>query len=289
MRPSFVLSTACRAAVLFLTLGNRALAQREPATVPTVLATVLVGGFVAEMGMAPHFVVGREPGGWPTALRPGASWKPVGGVELGPMLVAVFDAPPGRDATADYEAVLTRAGLKLIDLARPDVGFVAEAPARRMYCNDSLSVTTMLKDSVSATRPLAVTVVRGEAARGCQMLAAERRESPLDVPPLRAPTGVAARRRGSSWGGGSLEQNAQLDTTLSVDAILDHYSRQLAAAGWTIGKPLVDAGTGLQRLSVRDRNGTEWQGALLVVTTGQSRQVALQMMKPSSDATMMPY
>jgi hypothetical protein len=96
--------------------------------------------------------------------------------------------------------------------------------------------------------------------------------------------GVRANRSGSGWGRDYIEQSARVDTTLSASAILDHYARQLGAAGWTVGAhPLVDGGTAMQRVTSRDKKGEEWQGALVVITSGPQREVTLRMTKPADD------
>ena len=111
----------------------------------------------------------------------------------------------------------------------------------------------------------------------------------MDIPPLRAPDGERVMRRGSGWGDDYVEQSAQLDTTTSVAATLDHYARQLAAAGWSVvGRPLLDGEAGMQRLAVRDGKGTEWNGMLAVITNGGQRNVTLRMVKPMPGSPRSP-
>jgi hypothetical protein len=258
--------------------------QRNPPTVPTVLATAVMGGY-GMFGALPHFVVGRAPADWPSALLPGAPWKTVGGVEHGPMRTVVLEAPRTRDAVGDFVALLTRAGLREMSPFDTKGGFEGALwRPPRTYCNDSSLVTFAPLDSTAATRSLVVNVIRGPSARACADEPMIRDMEPLDIPALRAPIGVSAHRRGGSTGTNYMEQVVEIDTTVGVARALDHYAQQLAAAGWTVvGRPLVDGGAGLQRLSVRDRKGTEWQGVLLAITMGAQRHVALRMAKPGDE------
>jgi hypothetical protein len=267
---------------LVATLGIAAPAQRNPEVVPTVLATALLGGFAGELGVAPRFVVDREPAGWPRALHPGAPWKVVGGVEVGPIVIAVFGAPHGADANAGLATLPERAGLRPFS-APPTTGGFAPAVPPKIYCDDSTFVTIATVDSTASTRFVALSRLGRGGRSGCSQAAGGEPSTPLVIPPLRPPSGVAVRRGGTAFGGDYVEASAQLDTTMSVPAILDHYAAVLRAAGWTVGgQRMSDGGSGLQRISVRDKTGTEWQGALIVVSAGARRQLTLRMLRPGA-------
>jgi hypothetical protein len=269
-------------AALMMALATPGHAQGNPPTIPTALAAAVVGGFEM-LGLSPHFVVGRAPADLPRALLPGAPWKIVGGVEMGPTRTLVLDAPRNRDAMADYLSFLARAGLKEVDFAAEAGGFV-DRPRLHIYCDDSVSVTVMPGDSTATPRSLVVGWSRGPSSRACGVTRMDRRMRPLVIPPLRAPTGVIAEVRGTGWSSDNGEQTARVDTTLSVTALLDHYARQLGSAGWTIAdRPVVAGGVGLQRLATRDKQGEEWQGALIIITVGAQRELTLRMAKSTPD------
>jgi hypothetical protein len=267
---------AMLAAALVATSGVEVAAQRNPPTVPTVLATALLGGFAGATGVSPHFVVDREPAGWPRALRPAAPWKTVGGLAVGPIVIAVFGGPRTAGADGGLPAVLTHAGFRPV-AGSLTAGFGAGAPPQ-MYCDDSTLVTLATVDSTASTRFIALTRMARGLTLGCSEAQAGGPKAPLAIPPLRAPSGVTTRRAGGGYGSDYTETSAQLDTTISVAAILEHYTGQLRAAGWTaVGRPVVDGDAGLQRLSVRDRAKAEWLGVLLVVPAGGRRQLVLRM------------
>lgn len=252
-------------------------AQREPAMVPAALVNALWGNSSGEMGMAPRFTVGRAPAGFPRTLIPGAPWTIVGGLTFGPLRATVFEGPRRIDMVTEYTSLVTRSGYRRTSFGDVQGGFV-DGTRPIMYCADSTLVSIMPGDSTATTRTL---VVHWTAiSRGCEDGRMEGRHA-MDIPPLRAPDGERVMRRSSGWGDDYVEQTAQLDTTTSVAATLEHYARQLGAAGWTVvGQPLLDGGTGMQRLAVRDEKGTEWNGMLAVITSGGQRNLTLRMVKP---------
>lgn len=282
MRIPPVVRSALLATTLVATLGVAAPAQGNPATVPTVLATALLGGFAGELGGPPRFVVGREPAGWPRALHPGAPWKVVGGVEVGPIVIAVFGGPRTADASGGLAALLERTGLRPFVAPKSAGGFTTGTQPK-MYCDDSSFVTIATVDSTASARVVAVTRLGRGMRSGCSQAAGGEISTPLVVPPLRPPNGVTARHGSTGFGNDYVEASAQLDTTVSVAVILDHYAAVLRATGWaTVGRPVSDGESGLQRLSARDRTGVEWQGALIVVSAGGRRQLTLRMLRPGA-------
>lgn len=266
------------AALMLLLAAPAARAQREPATIPTSLAAAVLGPISSEMGMTPHFTVGMPPAGWPSALMPGAPWKVVGGVALGPLQMTLFDGPRSRDLVAEYTALVTRAGYREAAFGEEVRGGFVSGPRRRSYCSGSNLVSIIPRDSTATTRPLLVHFTSGSDA--CTDARIDGRHAPLEIPPLRGPAGARATNRSSGWSSNSVEQAVQLDGAIPAAEVLDHYTRQLVAAGWTaVAPPLVVGGSGVQALSVRDKSGIEWFGMLAVITTGEQRTVTLKMAK----------
>ena len=280
MRISLSTSSVLLAATALMLAVPVARAQREPATIPTSLAAAVLGPLSSEMGLTPHFTVGRPPAGWPSALVLGAPWKVVGGVQLGPLRMTLFDGPHSRDLLSEYTALVTRAGYHEATFGEEVRGGFVAGPRPRSYCSDTNLVSIIRRDSTATTRSLLVHFTSGSDA--CTDARIDGRHAPLEIPPLHAPVGTRAMSRSSGWSMNSIEQEAQLEGTAPAAEVLDHYTRQLVAGGWTTSAPpLVVGGSGVQALSVRDKNGNEWSGMLAVITTGEQRSVTLKMAKMS--------
>jgi hypothetical protein len=256
-------------------------AQSEPATIPTVLGAALIGGFGEIGGQGPHFFVGRTPAGWPAALVTPSGATTVGGVAFGPMRMTVYRYPRSADPIASYTTVLSRAGFKPFLTGTNDAGFVSRRREATMFCGDAGSLGIVELDSTVTTRTLVASLVTGGNSAPCATMSSTpsaRSKEPLAIPPLHAPRGVAVRPGSRGWSDGSMELSAQLDTTLSADAILAHYSAQLTGTGWkALGAPSRGEGIAVQQLSTRDASGAEWRGAVFVITVGDRRDVMLRM------------
>jgi hypothetical protein len=289
------LSSAARTRATLVLLASVAAAptlraQGEPATIPTVLASALLSGFGQMTEGSPRFVVDRAPPGWPAALVPPASGgaRIIGGVSVGRMRTTVYRYPRSVDPIASYEPVVRRAGLKHFGLGSSEGGFESERSSEPMvYCGELGTLGMALVDSTATTRTLAVTIVSTGRWSRCGTQATmppARREGPLAIPALFAPRGVAVWPGRRGWTDDSEELSAQLDTTMSVDAILTHYSAQLTAAGWkAVRAPSVADGVAVQQLGTRDASRAEWRGALLVVTVADKRDVLLRMARPAPE------
>jgi hypothetical protein len=273
----------CAALACFASFATPALrAQSEPATIPTVLGAALIGGFGEMAGKGPHFFVGQAPAGWPAALVTPTGASVVGGVAIGPMRMAVYRYPRSVDPIASYTAVLSRAGFKPYLTETNDAGFVSQRRREAtMFCGDAGSLGIVQLDSTATTRTLVASIVTGGNSAPCATMSftpTARSKEPLAIPSLFAPRGVAVRPGSRGWSDGSIELSAQLDTTMSTDAILAHYSAQFTAAGWkALGAPTRAEGMAAQQLATRDASGTEWRGAVFVITVGDGRDVLLRM------------
>jgi hypothetical protein len=95
---------------------------REPATIPTALATAVLSPFFGMFGDRPHSVVGRTPEGWPKNLHVPASAALVGGVSLGPFCSAVYRYPRRDDAVEAFQRVLADAGFTRSTVGRTERG-----------------------------------------------------------------------------------------------------------------------------------------------------------------------
>lgn len=257
--------------------------QGEPAMIPTPLAIALTAPYTRLFEENPHFVVGRAPEGWPAALEASAPATIVGGVTFGPMRTAVFQYPAAVDPASAFRQVVTRAGYtRGRNPMMPQGGFTSREPLDfATYCGKEGVVTIADADSNAMKRSIVVTFVAPPASSpACEPAASAQRgrfEFPVKLPALIAPPGVSAQPRGTSRSGDEFTTSVHLDTTLSPAATLDHYARQLARAGWTVGKTLADRTSGLQAITTRDSTGTVWSGALLLFTSGAQRTLQLTM------------
>jgi hypothetical protein len=156
-----------------------------------------------------------------------------------------------------------------------------------MFCGDAGSLAIVELDSTATTRTLVASIVTGGNSAPCATMSftpTARSKEPLTIPPLHAPRGVAVQPKGHSWSGTSMELSAQLDTTMSADAILANYSAQLTGAGWkALGTPSRGEGIAAQQLSTRDASGAEWRGAVFVITVGDRRDVMLRMARAAQE------
>lgn len=262
----------------------------DPATIPTVLAQSLLGGFgMAEL--TPHFVLGRVPPGWPAALTPRAGLRVVGSATMGPITSVVVAVPRTPSGAASLERLLSAAGYHALDTAgvpKPE-GFGWSSSFRgpvagTAYCGDSaraVSVTPL--DSSGMTRHVALVRFEGPGVTtACDLKASgirePRAEIALRVPYLRAPAGVAVSSSGTSSSGDSFDVRAVADTTLSALALVEHYSAELQRGGWaSVGGAVGTTRAATRALSARDAAGTEWQGAVSVHTAGDRRVIHLLM------------
>lgn len=264
--------------------------QGEPAMIPTALAIALTGPYARMFEERPHFVVGRSPEGWPAALEAPAPAALVGGLTFGPLRSVVIRYPATVDPSNEYRQLLQRAGYTLgRNPMMPQGGFTSREPLDfAAYCSKDGVVTITDADSSATMRSILVTFASPPAsspACGDPSMMPGRYEFPVTLPALVPPPGISAHARGMSRSGDEFSTSVQLDTTLAAPALLDHYARQLARAGWTVGKRFADRNTGLQSIATRDSTGTAWSGALVLFTSGAQRTLRLTMSAASAAAT----
>ena len=91
----------------------------------------------------------------------------------------------------------------------------------------------------------------------------ERHESL--IPTLLPPAGARSRGGGSGGGGGDhWHAHTQLQTTASIEELLEHYGAQLRAAGWQPGTSAADGALVLQTYRLTDDEGAQWNGLFTV-------------------------
>jgi hypothetical protein len=130
--------------------------------------------------------------------------------------------------------------------------------------------------------PKALSGCTGASREPEQRPAPEPRFVTLVLPALRAPYGLASRGSTSSGGGrNSVDASTRFDsTTMTPEALLAHYARQLVDAGWTSYSPAAHRTFSAQLFEARDELGRTWRGTLMVVPSGASRAISLTMSRP---------
>lgn len=253
-------------------------AQNAPAALPAALPTSLVAALFSgapPAGRGPTYTVGEPPAGWPMELWPPGS-AAVGGMTEGRMLVAVF-ADTSRQPLTSYLTLLRAAGFT--QPARRESGFVSSPSPFSWYCRDSATVTARTAPSPTGVSYLRVSYVAGNRT-SCSLPEARlpRRTATLELPALPPPPGLQSVRAGSGGSSDGVSAETSLSgTSLTPAAVLAHYARLLAAAGWTASASVADSSSAVQLFRARDTGGHPWQGALSVFATATGRNVSLDM------------
>lgn len=283
------------AVLLAITVGCPELnAQAQPASIPTVLAQAMFLDFGGMVGK-PAYLVGRVPADWPVELIPAGAaivgGGTVGNADFFRTSTAVFELPGRDDPMLTMSAMAARAGYAAVP-PRPraaEGGFMESSRPRKSaepLCKGKSRVLGFaLADSVTASRVIVATIIEGEAA--AQTCAARPdyssmrngipRNGPKNIPALESPTGTMGQQTGSSWSGSSGEIRSYLRTTMPVDSIVTHYTKQLVAAGWKVdGAQLANQGVGMQKFTFRDGEDA-WSGMLIVLAAGDRRDIGLRL------------
>jgi hypothetical protein len=86
------------------------------------------------------------------------------------------------------------------------------------------------------------------------------------IPSLEAPAGTQMLGGGSgSSGDGSAYISTDLESSLTAEALLEHYNAQLAAAGWKLVDQGVTPVVAWSTWKLADEDGHEWGGTLIVM------------------------
>jgi hypothetical protein len=274
-------------ALLSLALfDEKASAQSQPATIPTVVAQAT--GWWQSVSAKPRFFDRRLPTGWPAALVP-AGTSVLGGSVVGDsgmfrVQTAVFAFSGQTNPDEVLRGLLARAGYVRLNPEPSEGGFVGNTPSESgpKYCKGSSLATFGVVDSAQAPFAFAVTLIEGEAGRqSCSPRRDRefRHRLPIEVPTLSPPTGAMAFGQGTSWSGDGGSMRSALRTTMPADSVLAHYTAQLVSGGWRAdGKPVSTDDIGVQRFSFRGGQD-DWMAALLIMAVGDRREVRLEFAK----------
>lgn len=253
---------------------------KQPATVPVELAVALSssGGFGP--GGEPQFLVGELPGWVKSRMYVPAGAQVVGSAFLGSNVVSVLKIPSTSDSLmSDVERALLKLGWSQAPMPYMGGGFrpaamASSSPMRRpTFCREGQSLLPMLTRQQGTATMLVYRLVASPGGYSiCNALAqsgTEMRRSPF--PTLYNPQGADAmmtnRDCSMTRSGGSSTTQTELNTSMSAQAILEHYGRQLQDSGWapaTLAPPI----TGLSWMR-KDSTGANQLLSLIVQTSAQ--------------------
>jgi hypothetical protein len=257
---------------------------KQPEFIPYQLASALISA--GPIGYDPQILVGSMPEWVSNKIVMPANAHVLGAAFIGTTAVAILALPPDADSVIpDMRREMMKRGWKIPP--NPSVGsgggFRAAPPSqvvearRAVLCNDLFMVTATSMQSRGVVTEVTVrlTTVSQTGYSAChpvfpqqaQMSAANRPNLPLLYNPAGAeassPTSDCLNTRylgPSSY--------TTLRTSMSADAVLDHYSRQLQDSGW---KPLPARAPTLVRSWTRpDSTGTLIETQLSVAQMGGS-------------------
>ena len=270
-------------------------AQRQPASIPTVVAQAMTS-YIGGMFGPPRYSVRTPPPDWPKELIP-ANARVLGGGTQGSaetfrILTLVVDVTAGIKPIATIEAMAASAGYgsRLAAARSSQGGFIESAGMPQDHgplCKGKTSMFAFsIVDSVASPRIFALTYIDGAAARqNCDAVARSQiarqggptHFGPKNMPDLIAPRGVAARASGMSWSGSSGSMETVMRTTMTADSILAHYTGQLVAAGWKLdGAVLANGVLGVQKFRFVD-DEEPWSAMMIIESNGNRRDITLRL------------
>jgi hypothetical protein len=263
-----------------------ALAQE---TVPAPLVRALLGGPGGRPEEEARFTVGRLPDGVPAAAFPPGA-EITGGVSSfrGTTAVAVVR---GHDPASLYRVVgeqLRAAGWEPSRRAAFGNLFDAEAgrrtggsdPYPTMFCRNGESLRIGYSPLPRSEWTLHVNMDRGPMAMmvtSCSERSTRQRFAGAPVTDMTAPAGMQLHGMHSGGGEDHFNSGADVETTLGVGELVEHYAAQLAARGWSVGERVAHERMASRVLQYRDERGRVWNAALVAVALpfGSGRQISL--------------
>ena len=248
-------------------LTSAACAHKKPATqqLPAPLVAALSGDGPRS---TLRYTVDSLPSNFPLALRP-SGVKVVGGMRRGSQVLGVF-SDSSRPLTPVFQRLAEQMGLRQ-PAPRPRSGFSSFSGGTGQFCNDSASVY------ISPTSDANVVTVSYQALRG---MGCDSRDTGPDlvIPELTPPPGVRVPSAGGGSGNGVDARAEMTGTDLKPGNILEHYAKQLVAAGWKADAPAVSDRVAAQFFEARSTSGHMWEGTLIVTGSGRSLNLTINML-----------
>lgn len=260
-----------------LLLGS---AQAQSTVTPAASAQELLQRITGNGQPRPEVLLGRAPADLPAPLPPGS--RVIGTVTStglpgrGPNLTTVYldsTLTPGQ-VIAHFTAALgsdwQQARYSLSPFETQGGFQQASPPSDMTFYRTTppqvLRVSTTVVGSVTQ-----VSLVRQTGGDAEYLLPALRTPPPappgyMTLPELNAPEGSTVILAGATHTGDGLMQNARIGTTLSRQAVTEHYAAQLRQAGWTL---ITRANTALASSSTWtfQQEGQDRVGVLIIAGT----------------------
>lgn len=243
-----------------------------------------------------ELTIGAPPRGFPRDLIPPgtllAGWE-MGGVEQFALAarVVVLRTPADPDSALESaEAHLARAGLHPPPNMRTmgGGGFVTSwgPPNTRLLCSDTSLVTLRSSSRTEGGSYLSVSVSdsRRSICGGRDERVAFVRSGQITLPTLTPPRGMRTIPSGGGGGSNHQESSARHFTDQSPKQLVEHYARQLAADGWTLGARLDGTGVSIVTATKTDREGRRQLGTLTAaILTDNERHLSYRVLSAAMD------
>ena len=257
----------------------RSQSQGVPAqSIPATLAAAL---YSSSASASTRFFVNELPPGYPGSLVPPGHVTILGGTLAYGEIIALFSDSTQRLA-ATFEELLPNAGWKT-PAPRGSGGFTsAGAGPSNFYCkgDSSLNFVPLTGDFRHALR---VSLRPTGGGYWCaEHQASSGGHATLTLPPLSAPPHATLRSSGGGSGSRDVSSYGELTgKSLVTSAVLEHFSAQLRAAGWTTTPSATSEHASTQYVTAKDADGRTWDGALVVFGNSTNLRLMLEM-RPAS-------
>ena len=276
-------------ALLASVATRHALGQQQPATIPTELAAALLEANDDAYGSRmPTILVGRVPDSIPASLTSAPRATILGSVQSSRVVTIVLKStmPPNQLLTAFDQQLMASGWAPPPSRADERGGFVSSYYSSGwggFYCGDSGSVGVSYSPAPGGGTYLKVRYSGNKQLGICSPAPMHAfAERLLKLPILRSPPGMMQRGGGGGSGSNQVNTSARLIGPLGPADLLEHYLKQLAAAGWTMGSVATSGDVTIASATAKDAEGLQWNGALLAQRLASNElEVTIIMARPS--------
>ncbi|HYN06697.1 MAG TPA: hypothetical protein VES67_04840 [Vicinamibacterales bacterium] len=262
------------AALLFLWLllttpsvADNAPQQDRSDTVPRDLMAILLRG--AGPGETFDLRVGPAPAGFPADLLPVGAV--IGASAISPSMTTVVGTVPERPETARAAHGARLAAAGWVNSFPAPRGFMTTGPDSSVsVCrgNDFASISLLPRDQGGSYVRISL---RPDPRRSC----APRPEvffNDVAIPALQHPAGTKAYGTRSGGSADTTESSTLIDSPLDAAPLLEHYERQILAAGWTlVGRSASPTVATVARFSLVTARKEQVTAMLTITPVGQAR------------------
>ncbi|HEY8176571.1 MAG TPA: hypothetical protein VIF32_12810 [Gemmatimonadaceae bacterium] len=213
---------------------------KRPASVPTDLATALASAALFSEG-DPQILVGALPEWVASRVYIPAGSRVLGSAFIGSTVLGVVTVPSSSDTLMkQFERGLQQLGWTQLPAMAPRGGGFRPAPSaaalralRITLCRDRQVITSWTSRQEAASTTVMIRVADAGDFGVCKPRQFSGDMARPAMPTLFDPQGTMDRSFGCSRSfGGSTGTGTSLKTTMSAEALLEHYGRQLQDSGW---------------------------------------------------------